>query len=522
LGVTTNHPSGTVRSFIMPPNERLPVVDLGVLLAYLAAMVAMGWWFGRRARGADQFMAAGGKIPAWAVGLSIFGTFVSSISFLALPGKAYATDWSAFVFSLVIAPAAWIAVRWFVPFYRRGKEVSAYDHLGKRFGPWARNYAVGCYMLTQVARTGVILYLLALALAPLTGWDIHTLVLVGGGAVLLYSVIGGMEAVIWTDVVQSVIFIGGSLACVLVLLAGLPDGPVRAARSAVSLGKLSLGDPALDFTRATVWVIILQGLVVNLRNFGIDQSYVQRYATARDDGAARRSVWLGAGLYIPVSAMFFMTGTLLYLFYRAHPEWLMDGSGAAPKADEVFPRFIATRLPVGLGGLVLAAVFAAAQSTISGSLNGCATLWLCDVHRRYINPATDDQGGLRVLRLATVVCGVLGTLAAWALISFRNTPALDLWWALEGVLTSGLLGLFLLGRSGRRVTATAAAAGVTAGTLLTVWLVFSPLWPDNFNAWKSSFHILMAPVLATMTILLVGGAVALVTRPATQNSAKEI
>jgi SSS family solute:Na+ symporter len=198
----------------------LPVTDIFVLLVYLAAMVGIGCWFGRKGQNTEKFMAANRKVPGWAVGLSIFGTYVSSISFLALPGKAFATNWNVFVFSLSIPVTTWLAVKYFVPFYRRSGEVSAYLHLEHRFGPWARTYAVVCYLLTQLARMGTILYLLALALAPLIGWSMATIILCAGLLVIVYALVGGIEAVIWTDVIQAIIFIVGAASCIFILLKG--------------------------------------------------------------------------------------------------------------------------------------------------------------------------------------------------------------------------------------------------------------------------------------------------------------
>src|SRR3990167_1001499 len=185
--------------------------DFIILLIYLSSMVAVGLWIGRKNRTSDQFMVAGRSLPGWAVGLSIFGTYVSSISFLALPGKAFSSNWNAFVFSLSIPFTAVLAVFYFMPFYRRSGEVSAYTHLEHRFGPWARTYAVICYLLTQLARMGTIMYLLALALSPMTGWSVVTLILITGIIVIAYTLIGGIEAVIWTDVVQSIVLIGGAV-----------------------------------------------------------------------------------------------------------------------------------------------------------------------------------------------------------------------------------------------------------------------------------------------------------------------
>ncbi|HEU5124191.1 MAG TPA: sodium:solute symporter [Verrucomicrobiae bacterium] len=479
----------------------LPVIDLLVLAIYLAGIVGVGLWFGRKGLNPEKFMAAGRRVPGWAVGLSIFGTYVSSISFLALPGKAFATNWTAFVFSLSIPLTTWIAVKYFVPFYRRSGEVSAYQHLEHRFGPWARTYAVICYLLTQLARMGTILYLLALALAPLTGWSMVAIILCAGVLVIVYTLVGGMEAVIWTDVVQSVVFIVGALACVWILFLGMPKGPGQLFEIAAAHKKFSLGSFGADVSQMTFWVVLLNGIFINLQNFGIDQSYVQRYQTAKNDREAARSVWVGALLYLPISAVFFFIGTGLFAFYSARPE-LLSGVDAVGKPDSVFPHFIVAQLPVGLTGLVIAGIFAAAQSTVSSSINCSATLILCDIYKRYVRPNATERESMRVLHLATLFVGMAGTAMALAMMQIRN--ALDAWWGLASIFSGGMLGLFLLGLLARRAGNRAAAIGVIAGVVMIAWMTFSPGWTGVAGNWRSPFHTLLIVVISTLTILLVG------------------
>jgi SSS family solute:Na+ symporter len=460
-------------------------------------MVAMGLWFARKNKTPDQFMKAGGAIPGWAVGLSIFGTYVSSISFLALPGKAYATNWNPFVFSLAIPVAAWVAVKWWVPFYRRSGEISAYVHLEKRFGPWARTYAVACYLLTQLGRMGTIMYLLGVALQPMTGWSLPTIIWLTGIIVIVYTLVGGMEAVIWTDVVQSIVFIVGALACVAVLLLGLPQGPRQGLDIAMRHNKFSLGSFDLSLSQATVWVVLLNGLFLNLQNFGIDQSYVQRYATASSDQEATKSVWLGSLLYIPISAVFFLIGTLLFAYYQAKPDLLPPGTAD----DGVFPHFITTSLPVGLGGLVIAAIFAAAQSTLASSINCSATLTLCDIYRRYLRPCASESESMTVLRVATIAFGLAGTAAALAMIGVGS--ALDVWWAVASICSGGMLGLFLLGILTHTSNA-AAMIGTVVGFLVICWMTISVQWPLALGDWTSPFHSFAIIVIGTLAIFFIG------------------
>ncbi len=488
----------------------MQTIDLVVLLLYLGGIVGIGVWTSRHSRSSERFMSAGRGIAGWAVGLSIFGTYVSSISFLALPGKAFASNWNAFVFSLAIPAAAWVAAAWIVPFYRASSALSSYEHLEHRFGPWARIYAMTCYLLTQFARSGTIMYLLALALAPLTGWSVPALILVTGVAVIAYALIGGIEAVIWTDVVQSVILIGGALTCAAVLLLRMPDGPGQLVTIAAGAGKFSLGSAGPSLRESTIWVVLLYGLFINLQNFGIDQTYVQRYQTARSLADARRSVWLGALLYLPVSAVFFFIGSGLYAYYRARPDRLPAAVLASP--DAVFPYFIVHELPAGLVGLVIAAIFAAAQSTISSSVNSSATLVLCDVYQRFVRPSPSERERLVVLRTATVGIGAAGVAMAFAMTRIRS--ALDAWWQLAGIFGGGMLGLFLAGRLSNRITSHAAASGVIAGVAVILWMTFSPAWPDALAAWRSPFHGNLIIVIGTLLVLAAARLAATAGRPA--------
>ncbi|MEM9015829.1 MAG: sodium:solute symporter [Verrucomicrobiota bacterium] len=472
--------------------------DLIVLIAYLVIVVGLGIWLAKRSRTTAGFMAAGGALPGWAVGLSIFGTFVSSISFLANPGKSHDADWNPFVFGLSLPIAAWIATRYFVPFYRRIGEVSAYSHLERRFGTWARVYAVLCYLLTQMGRVGTILYLVALALAPLTGWSVVTIILVTGILVTIYTLIGGIEAVIWTDVIQSVVLTLGIFLCLGILFSGMPEGPGQMFQIANESHKFSLGSYGLSLAEPTFWVILVFGLFINLQNFGIDQSYVQRYATAESETAAKRSVWLGALLYVPISALLFLVGTGLYAFYSAQPELLPD---TITKGDQVFPHFIATELPTGITGILIAAVLAAAMSSVDSSLNGSATLTWIDLVKRFRKDEPDEATGMRVLHGATVLFGVIGTGAALAMI--RVESALDAWWKLSSIFSGGILGLFLLGMIAKRAKNVAAATGVAIGVLVIFWLTASGQgWlPDSL---RPALHGNLTIVVGTLTIFLVG------------------
>ncbi len=479
--------------------HRLPALDLAILLAYLVGIVGVGAWFGRKRQTPAEFIAADRTMSGWAVGLSMFGSYISSISFLANPGKSLAGNWNPFVFSLATPLAAWAAVTWFVPFYRRSGQLSAYEHLENRFGPWARTYAVVCFLLTQMARMGTICYLLALAVAPLVGWDVRFIILGTGLLMTTYTVLGGIKAVIWTGVIQSIVLVAGPIICIAAILLNVPGGFGGVMRVASQHDKFSLGSFSASLTEPTVWVVFTYALVINLGNFAIDQSYVQRYITARNDREAKKSVWLTAGLYVPTAATFFFIGTALWALLQLNPA-LLQGVDAAHHPDSVFPWFIANALPAGFSGLVVAAIFAASMDS---NLNSMATLTLCDIYKRYFRPNASERESMRVLHIATLFWGLAGIGVAIAMIQAKTI--LDVWWELAGVFSGGMLGLFLLGLLSRRTNSSAAAAGVAVGVAIILCLTAANKgW---LGALPRPCHEFLVAVAGTLAILVVGFAV---------------
>ena len=462
------------------------IIDIIVFLLFTGGVVAFGCSFFKKKGTSEEFTSAGRSLPGWVVGMSIFATYVSSISYLGYPGKAFSGDWNAFVFSLSIPIASYFAARYFVPFYRSQDSISAYSFLENRFGPWARIYASSCYLLTQIARTGSILYLLALPMNVLLGWHIQTIIVVTSVAIVLYSMLGGMKAVIWTEAIQGIILIGGALVCMFILLFDMPGGPVQTFSIAMEDGKFSLGSFGSSLSESTFWVCLIYGIFTNLQNYGIDQSYVQRYHTAKNEKEAKFSALFGGYLFIPVSAVFFMIGTGLYAFYKVHPGILPDGVGA----DYVFPFFIVNELPVGLTGLLIASIFAAGMSTIATSVTSSSTNILTDYYQRFRKHAGNRERML-VLKLSSVGGGVAGILVAFAFMSVQS--ALDAWWALASIFSGGMLGLFLLGYISKKARNFDAVLGVVCGVILVCWIVISPF-----------VHANLAIVFGTLLIFLVG------------------
>ena len=474
-------------------------IDIAVIVAYLAGTTLFGcsFFFRKGSDDARTFMAGGGRLPGWAIALSIFATYVSSISFLALPAKAYLTNWNALVLSFSIPFSAIAAAIWFVPFYRRVTSVSAYSFLEERFGFWARAYASGCFLVMQSVRSGMILFLLALLLKTLLGLSIPAVVLIVGVSTMVYSMMGGLQAVVWTDAIQAIILIGGALLCMLVLGWTLPVGFVSGVAAAFKEGKMSLGDFSFsDWSSETFWVTIAYGIFLNLQNFGIDQTYTQRYVAAKTEREAVRSMMGGALLYVPVSFVFVVVGTLLWAWVKGSPD--VVPADVLAKSDAVFPWFIVNRLPPGVSGLLVAAIIAAAMSTVSSTLNSGATVLLEDYRKRFAKAEVSVPSQMRFLRWATLGLAVFSMAVALGVMNVSSV--LTTWWAAQSVLSGGMLGLFLLGAFARRTRAQHAAIATVLGVLTVFWVVFG----TKLTGVPSLLHVNLSIVVGTGTLVVSG------------------
>lgn len=466
----------------------LALLDYIVFFLFVGGVALFGCSFFKKSRrGAAAFTAAEGTLPAWVVGMSIFATFVSSISFLGLPGGSYAGNWNQLVFSLTIPFATWMAARVFIPLYRSLNSVSAYHYLELKFGYWARVYVAVCYLLTQLARVGSILLLLAIPINTMFGWDISTIIIATGIITLIYSLLGGISAVMWTDAIQGIILIVGAVVCALLLTFGMPEGPAQLFDIADEHNKFSLGSFSLALDEPTFWVVFVYGLLTNMQNYGIDQNYVQRYMTAKSTRDAVKSTLFGGLLYIPVSLVFVYIGTALFSYYTAHPELLPAGV----TGDKVFPYFIVHGLPAGVTGLVIASLFSAGMSTISTSINSSATILLTDFFKKFYKGKCSTRKEMTVLYGSSFIVGAIGIVVGLLMMSIDGV--LDAWWKLASIFSGGMLGLFLLGLVCHKVERVNAVIAVAVGLAVIAWMSFlAPL------------HTYLTIVLGTAAIFLTG------------------
>jgi len=506
--------------------KSLPVLDLAVIAVYLICMILVGFYFSRKNSNSDQFTKAAGSIPGWAIGLSIYATFLSSNTFLGVPGKAFGSNWNNFVFSLAMPLAAWIASKYFVPFYRRTGEVSAYTHLEKRFGAWARTYAVICFLLTQLARMGSIFFGIALSLQALTGYSMQSIMTVVGTCIIIYTVLGGIEAVIWTEVVQAVVKTLGAFLILYLIVSNIPGGATKIIEIGMNDQKFSLGSLSPNVKESTFWVVLFYGFFINLNNFGIDQNYVQRYHTATSSKQAARSLWICVGCYVPVSLLFFIIGSSLYAYYQVNPD-LIDSvkyqaalerlpSHSSPEmikstmatlipsdyGDKIMPHFMVNEIPTGLVGLIISAIMSAAMSTISSGMNSSATVFSIDIYKRFFHPQMNEKQLMKLLYISTAVFGLMGMATGIMMIGIKSI--LDIWWQLSGIFSGGMLGLFLLGMISHRTGNTEAFIATAIGVTMILWMTFSASLPPEYGFLRNMLHSNMIVVIGTLSIFLSG------------------
>ena len=466
-------PSGEIRPGVRTPEiwrgriiqqTYFSHLDYLILALYLGLMMFIGGWSSRHQRSTDDYFKGGSKIPSWATGLSIFGAKLSAITFIGIPAKTYATDWTYFFLLMTIVMVMPFVIRYFIPFYRKLNVTSAYEYLEKRFDYPTRFMGAVLYLLLQLGRMGIVLLLPSIALSVVTGMDVKTGILIMGVVSIFYTVLGGIEAVIWTEVVQVIILLGGALLSLVLLSFALDGNWSEHLQNLSEHNKLKVFDFRPDFSTSTFWVVIIGGFSLNIIQYGCDQTVVQRYLTTQDQRTAENSLRLGAWLTIPSTLIFFSIGTLLYLFYRQFPEKV---NIALESQDTIYPWFIVNELPTGIAGLVITAIFAAAMGSLNGSVNCVATVFTNDLYRPLL-PQQSEKKYLQIARFVTFGVGLFGTLIALLMAEYKSYSLWDQFNSLLGLFTGSIGGVFMLGI----FTTRANARGVLIGLLLSSVLQF--------------------------------------------------
>ncbi len=426
---------------------------------YLAGTLVLGLWFSRRNRTTGDYFKGERRIHWLVVGISL--SSVSSISYMSIPAKAYASDWTVFFVNVPILLLAPLIVHVFLPRFMRLRSASAYEYLETRFGVGARLYGATAFLVFQIARMALVIYMPALALAAVADMDIFVCIALIGGLSAVYSALGGISAVVWTDFAQTVFLLGAAVLAFVLVVARLDGGLAELVQTARAADKLKLAEWSGDYTTAAFWVILTGALFSQLVPYISDQSTIQRYMTTTDVRACSRAIWANAWLALANTAVFLAVGTAIFVFYRTRPELL----AGLPRADAILPFFIARELPPGVAGIVVAGIFAAAQSAISTSLNSASTVIVTDFLQRFGRARTDGEWLVRA-KWITAGLGVIAVGTASLLAATGLASAFDASQKILGLFGSGLAGLFILGIFTERANGRGALCGAAASAVL--------------------------------------------------------
>ena len=473
------------------------LINLSVVALFLLGMAGMGVYFLKRNNSSEEYFLGGRKIPGWGLGLSMVGTSISSITFLALPAAAFVLDYRQLTPNLFMPVAALIACWIFIPFFRRGLKTTAYEYLESRYGTGIGIYAALYWLLGQLLRLAIILYLVVLPLSEMLDISESTAILAFGVITCFYTVFGGIEAVVWTDVVQTVILLGGGLLCVAAVAFQLPGGLPQILEIGMEYDKFSLGPLDFSFSERTFWVMSLIGFIGFISEFSSNQNVVQRYIAAPTLREARKATLICIVMSLPTWIFFFFIGSCLFAYYKVFP----SAEVAAMKPDDVLPHFILTEIWPGVGGVIIAACLAAAMSSLSSSINAVSTIWTIDF-LRLMRRKGNDRFELVNAKLASGAAGIIMIAGAWGISLIPRESVYDLSAILGALLCSAGLTPFMLGFFTTRIGNRAILSGMYAALVFSVYniLNYFKLLPEPLQ-WN--IHIYMAGPVCNGVMLAV-------------------
>ena len=463
------------------------VLDWAIVVAYLSAIIGVGFAFSRRGKTADVYFKGGGRLPWWVTAFSIYAATFSPLTFLAIPALVYATDLSYYPIFFGAIVATGVAVRWFLPFFRNGGWTSAYEYLERRFNLACRLFASSAFILFMISLTAIVAYLPAVALAAVSGLDVNLSIVVVMVVAIVYTVLGGMEALAWADFAQTLLIFVTMFAVLGVICLGTDGGVGGVFSLAAQHGKLNAFDFAPVLSRPGFWVVLIGGTVANLATYISDQRVIQRYMTVKDVPAAAKSMWTQIAVGCVSSTLCFFIGLGIWAYYQSHGA---DFPTLA-RNDQIFPVFIASKLPAGLAGLALAGIAAASVSTLSANMNSTAAAFTTDFYARLFK----GRNTLLCGKVASLVCGILGCTFAIVLANANIASAYEQFQRYLGMLTAGLACLFLMGRFMSRVNGFGAVCGLVAN--------YAVVFTLDVLSWSGKPHLLLYGLFGMLACILV-------------------
>lgn len=489
----------------------LQPLDYIAVAVYFIIVLGVGLSMAGRQKTTNDYFVARRRIPGWAVAFTMMATMISSMTFVGHPGAVFAKNFWLEAGSLAVPFVLIFVVLLIVPFYRRVVGVSAYEYLEKRFGYFARLYASLAFVVLRLADMGFTFFTTAIVVEVMTGWPIDQVILGVAVFTIFYTMIGGIEGVIWTDVVQGVIMVGGCLLMLFTLLFDSGHGPAAVLQTAWDGGKFSFGSfdarPATLYQEEyTFWILFATGIFGYGRGYITEQNMVQRYLVARTDREAQRGALFGALVCLPLWLTFAFIGALIWAFYQLAGTTLPPE--IASKPDSILPYFVSNHLPTGVVGLMLAAILAAMQSTISADLNSVSTVVTTDYFSRWL-PHTKDKTQLLFGRAVVIVAGALVTWIAMLLVQTRGRAVMETGAVLVSIIAGGMLGLFGLGFLCRRATREGTYIGIIVCMCFTAWATVTGPMHDKLgltldDVWRYKMNPILIGIFSHFVLFGVG------------------
>jgi len=487
-------------------SAHLHLPDYIILAVFLALTVYFGLRFAKGQQSTQSYFAANGKIPSWAIGLSILATLISSITFLAYPGEGYSNNWILLVQGLMV-PIVLLTMIWFVvPLYRNVIGLSTYEYFEKRFGKFARYYSSMGFVLTHFSKMGTVFFLLALALHSMTGVNTYIIIVIIGIVIITLALLGGIEAVIWLDVIQGFMLFGCGVVCLIIIVCSVNGGVGEVWKIAQANKHTGFGPYSWDFKKLTFVVMAINGIFYGIQKYGTDQTIVQRYLTAKSDRSAIRASLMGVFLLVPAWALFMFIGTGLFVFYKQHAL----PTGIRP--DAIFPYFIVNNIPTGVVGLIVASLVSAAVCSLGADLNCLAAVGVEDYYKR-VYPNKTDKEYLKVGKWLVLFAGIASLLVAALYLSAGDEGVLGIVFTLYAIFSGGIAGIFLLGLFSSRANRQGLTWGIIVCVLFTAYAVLTSTKIGagdhktillNLGKYNFSHNKLMLGVYSHFVIIIVG------------------
>jgi solute:Na+ symporter, SSS family len=463
-------------------------LDWAIVISYLATVCTIGSLFYRKRSSSPEYFLGGRSMSALPVAISLVAADLSAISYMGIPAWSYEKNIELFLSTCAYLLAAPVVMYLFMPFYSRFKLFTGYQYLERRFDLKTRLLGAFLFSLLRGAHIAIVIYTPAIALKVITGLPLYVCVLIIGILTTAYTTLGGMKAVIWTDVMQFSVLMLGTGIIFYLSLTRIPTGLWGAYQIAKQAGRLHLFNFSLDPSQLTsVWAMLIGGTFMILSTLGTDQAYLQRYFTTKSLKEGRRSILMDALIAVPVGLVLYLIGAVLYVYYHYHPDRLRG----LPSPDAILPFFVVHELGGALSGLVIASIFAASMAVMSAGINSLTTVTSIDFYQRLLKPNANDSHIVLVGRLGTIGWGLAATVAA--LFVGRLGSVVNAFNLINSFLGGPILGMFLLGMLTRRGKGTGAVLGGAAGFAVVALL-----------QWKTSLSFYYFAFIGSLVTFAIG------------------